>query len=138
MKSKYVLDSSAIITYFTGESGSETVKNLLIKSEKNEITILIPYIVLIEFYYINYKRSGEDAANQRFAYLQNLPVSFIQHISEPYLIQSGRLKAQYPISLADAMIAAYALLEDAVLVHKDPEFLTLEREIKLHTLPLKV
>ena len=138
MKFKYVLDTSAIITYFTGESGSEIIKDLLIKSVKNETTVLVPYVALTEFYYINYKRVGEDTANQRFVYLKNLPVTFIMLISEQYLIQSGRLKAQYPISLADAMIAAYALLEDAILVHKDTEFLTLEKEIKLQTLPLKV
>jgi len=35
------------------------------------------------------------------------------------------------------MVAAYALLEEAVLVHKDSEFLSLENEIRLQTLPLK-
>lgn len=138
MKTKYILDTSAVITFFTGESGAEVVKNLLIKSEKNEIIIYIPNVVLIEFYYISYKRVGEEFANQMFAYLRNLPVSFINYTDEAYIIQSGRLKAQYPISFADAMISAYALLEDATLVHKDSEFLSLKEELKLQTLPLKV
>jgi predicted nucleic acid-binding protein len=73
-----------------------------------------------------------------FAYLRNLPVSFINYTDEAYIIQSGRLKAQYPISFADALISAYALLEDATLVHKDSEFLSLKEELKLQTLPLKV
>jgi ribonuclease VapC len=138
MKTKYILDTSAVITFFTGESGAEVVKNLLIKSEKNEIIIYIPNVVLIEFYYISYKRVGEEFANQMFAYLRNLPVSFINYTDEAYIIQSGRLKAQYPISFADALISAYALLEDATLVHKDSEFLSLKEELKLQTLPLKV
>jgi ribonuclease VapC len=138
MKTKYILDTSAVITFFTGESGAEVVKNLLIKSEKNEIIIYIPNVVLIEFYYISYKRVGEEFANQMFVYLRNLPVSFINYTDEAYIIQSGRLKAQYPISFADAMISAYALLEDATLVHKDSEFLSLKEELKLQTLPLKV
>jgi len=138
MKTKYILDTSAVITFFTGESGAEVVKNLLIKSEKNEIIIYIPNVVLIEFYYISYKRVGEEFANQMFVYLRNLPVSFINYTDEAYIIQSGRLKAQYPISFADALISAYALLEDATLVHKDSEFLSLKEELKLQTLPLKV
>lgn len=138
MKIKYILDTSAVITFFTGEPGAEEVKNLLIKSEKNEIIIYVPNVVLIEFYYISYKRVGEEFANQMFAYLRNLPVSFINYTDEAYIIQSGRLKAQYPISFADAMISAYALLEDATLVHKDSEFLSLKEELKLQTLPLKV
>jgi len=137
MKPKYVFDTSAVITYFTGESGAKIIKNLLVRSEKNEVTVLVPHVVLIEFYYISYKRAGEDAANQRFVYLQNLPVTFIKYINEPYLVQSGRLKAQYPISLANAMIASYALIEKAILIHKDSEFLSLKKEVNLQTLPLK-
>ncbi|MBC7333420.1 MAG: PIN domain-containing protein [Actinobacteria bacterium] len=137
MEVKYLLDTSAVITYFSGEDGSENVKNLFSKSKKGEIEVLLPYIALIEFYYVNFKRIGEDCANQRYVYLKSLPVSIIDEISEPYLIQSARLKAQYSISLADALIASYALLEDAVLVHKDKEYLALEKEIKLMTLPLK-
>jgi predicted nucleic acid-binding protein len=38
------------------------------------------------------------------------------------LEKAAELKARYPISLADAWIAAAALLEQADLVHKDPEF----------------
>ena len=47
----------------------------------------------------NYKRIGGDTANQRFVYLKNLPVTFIKLISESYLTQSGRLKAQCSILL---------------------------------------
>ncbi len=34
----------------------------------------------------------------------------------------GRRKATHPLSLADAWIAACALMENGALVHKDPEF----------------
>lgn len=137
MKTKFIFDTSAILTYFEDEEGSETIGNLIEQAEKNEILIIIPFIVQIELYYVNFKKSGEDIANQRFAYLINLPFTFNNQISESYLIQTGRIKAQYPISIADAMVAAYALLEEAVLVHKDSEFLSLENEIRLQTLPLK-
>ena len=137
MKSKFLLDTSAIITYFTGEPGSDVIKELFEKSIKDEVLILVPFISQIEFYYINHKKAGEDTANQRFAYLSNFPVNIIKEISEPYLIQAGRIKAQYHVSMADAMIAAYALLEEAILVHKDSEFLLLEKEIRLQTLPIK-
>ena len=38
------------------------------------------------------------------------------------LEKAAEIKARYPVSLADAWIAAAALLERAELVHKDPEF----------------
>ena len=138
MKSKrIILDTSAILAYFEGEEGKETVEIFLIRSASNEIELFIPFSAAIEFYYINFNSQGEETANQRFAMLMSLPINVLKSIDEPYIIQAGRLKASYPISFADALIAAYAFLEKASLVHKDPEYLTLENEINLITLPLK-
>jgi predicted nucleic acid-binding protein len=134
---KVVLDTSAVITYFEGEKGKDIVEELLISSAASNATLLLPFCVAIEFYYINFNNIGEEAANQRFAMLMSFPVELIKSIDEPYMIEAGRLKASYPISLADSLIAAYACLEDAPLVHKDPEYLELKEEIKLITLPLK-
>jgi predicted nucleic acid-binding protein len=44
------------------------------------------------------------------------------HESPALLERAAAIKAQFPVSLADAWIAAAALELDAVLVHKDPEF----------------
>ncbi len=138
MESKrIILDTSAILAYFEGEEGKETVEIFLIRSASNEIELFIPFSAAIEFYYINFNSQGEETANQRFAMLMSLPINVLKSIDEPYIIQAGRLKASYPISFADALIAAYAFLEKASLVHKDPEYLTLENEINLITLPLK-
>ncbi|MCG2791194.1 MAG: PIN domain-containing protein [Actinomycetia bacterium] len=138
MESKrIILDTSAILAYFEGEEGKETVEIFLIRSASNEIELFIPFSAAIEFYYINFNSQGEEIANQRFAMLMSLPINVLKSIDEPYIIQAGRLKASYPISFADALIAAYAYLEKASLVHKDPEYLTLEKEIDLITLPLK-
>jgi len=138
MKNKrIILDTSAILAYFEGEEGKETVERLLIRSASHEIELFIPFSAAIEFYYINFNSQGEETANQRFAMLMSLPVEVLKSIDEPYMIQAARLKASYLISFADALIAAYVYLENASLVHKDPEYLTLENEINLITLPLK-
>ena len=134
---RIILDTSAIITYFEGEEGKKTVEEFLIESASHEIELFIPFSAAIEFYYINFNSQGEETANQRFAMLMSLPVEVLKSIDEPYMIQAGRLKASYPISFADALIAAYVYLENASLVHKDPEYLALENEIDLITLPLK-
>jgi len=139
MESKrIILDTSAILTYFEGEEGKETVEIFLKRSASNEIELFIPFSAAIEFYYINFNSQGEETANQRFTMLMSLPVKVLKSIDEPYIIQAGRLKSSYPISFADALIATYAYLEKASLVHKDPEYLILENEIDLITLPLKI
>ena len=138
MESKrIILDTSAILTYFEGEEGKKTVEEFLIESASHEIELFMPFSAAIEFYYINFNSQGEETANQRFAMLMSLPVEVLKSIDEPYMIQAARLKASYLISFADALIAAYVYLENASLVHKDPEYLTLENEIDLMTLPLK-
>ena len=66
---------------------------------------------------------NEEASAGRLAYqqCQSLPMTWI-HETPALLEKAAELKARYPISLADAWIAAAALLEQADLVHKDPEF----------------
>ena len=44
------------------------------------------------------------------------------HESPELLLRAAELTASYPLSLADAWIAASALEANAILVHKDPEF----------------
>jgi ribonuclease VapC len=44
---------------------------------------------------------------------------------------AARLKASYPISLADAFAAALAKIHNAELVTGDREFKLLERELKI-------
>jgi len=125
----YVLDTSAILSYFLREEDSEKVVNLLNKSMNNEVRIFIPFPVVMELYYIVFRASGRNAAVERFAALKMLPVAIDLEISEQYLLIAGSLKAEYPISFADSLIAAYAKKQNATLVHKDPEYLSLDNEI---------
>ena len=59
----------------------------------------------------------------------------IRHEAPELLEKAAAIKACYPLSLADAWIAACAALQGASLVHKDPEFQSLDLEQML--LPLK-
>ncbi|MBE2237720.1 MAG: hypothetical protein IAE81_08025 [Caldilineaceae bacterium] len=54
------------------------------------------------------------------------------------MLAAARFKANYPVSLADAMIAAYATKVGAILLHKDPEYEALADVVRLEKLPDKV
>lgn len=56
---------------------------------------------------------------------------------EKTFLLAARFKALHRLSFADALIAAAARLEEAALVHKDPEFAQLAGEVDLEDLPLK-
>ena len=52
-------------------------------------------------------------------------------------MRAGYFKAHNHISLADAYIAAVCVLNDGILVHKDPEFEKLAPMLKEYRLPYK-
>jgi ribonuclease VapC len=58
-------------------------------------------------------------------------------MDEPVLLCAGRLKAAHHVSLADAIVAAFALQNAAQLLHKDPEFDTLKGQVTMEALPYK-
>lgn len=129
---RFVLDTSAVLTFLEDEAGAERVERLLRDEE-----ILLPFLALLETYYITWREEGEDVADQRYALLKQLPAEILWAVDEPTLLTAGRFKATHRLSLADALTAAFAARRDAVLVHKDPEMVTLAGEVKLETLPLK-
>ncbi len=67
----------------------------------------------------------------------------ISELTEPVLLKGGEIKAIHQISIADSIIVAHAIIYNATLVHKDPEFeiITIVDQIKLpykHRLEKKV
>jgi len=56
---------------------------------------------------------------------------------EATVLTAGRMKARNAVSLADALIAAFAKQRGAVLVHKDSEYESLAGEVELEPLPYK-
>lgn len=131
-ESPYLLDTSAILTLLEDEEGAERVETLLRRAD-----ILLPFVVLLETYYITLQEQSEDIADKRYALLKQLPGSILWVVDEPTLLIAGRLKAAHRISLADALIAAFAIQHRAILVHKDPEMAALTESVQLETLPYK-
>ena len=129
MKGKLFLpDTSAILTMMDNEEGADVVEGILRTRE-----ILLPAVVLFEVYYKTIQNRGMEIAELRYATLKSIRAKHIAELTEPVLLRGGKFKAEYQISLADSIIAAYAFLYDATLVHKDPEFevLTMVDQVKL-------
>ena len=54
------------------------------------------------------------------------------------MLAAARFKARHHISLADTLIAAFALRQEAILVHKGPEFEVLATSIQQESLPINL
>ncbi len=132
----YVLDTSAVMTYFFDEEGADEVDRLLRIEGKRAGAVNISFMTGMEVLYRIWQRLGEREGKTWYLRLKALPIQQIPY-SEPLLLQAARLKANYLMSVADAWIAATALVQGAILVHKDPEFGPLSPLITLISLPVK-
>lgn len=131
-KSTCLLDTSAIMTLLEDEEGAARVEDILRHEE-----VLLPFLTLLETYYITLQEQPMDVADKRHAMLKQLPAMILWNVDEPVLLAAGRLKAAHHLSLADSLIAAFAVRHQAILVHKDPEFDALSEIVQLETLPYK-
>jgi predicted nucleic acid-binding protein len=98
---------------------------------------LLPFPVLLETYYISLQEQSEAVADERYALLRHLSVTEIWSMDEPTLLTAARIKARFRLSFADALIAAFATRNQAILLHKDPEFEPLKSQVRQEPLPYK-
>ncbi len=130
----YVLDTSALLTLRDDEPGADRVADLLAQAHDGEVKAFGCFITLMEVLYRVWRDEDELAGRLAYAQCLNLPMRWV-HDSPALLVKAAELKASYPLSLADAWIAACATIERATLVHKDPEFRVVP--VEQECLPLK-
>lgn len=129
---RFVLDSSAVLALIEDEAGAERVAEALQSGNA-----VLPWITLLEVYYISRREQGKAEADQRYALLRRSGAAIVWDIDELTLLAAARLKAEHRVSLAGAIIAAYALRRGAILIHKDPEFEALRDLLPMEALPYK-
>ena len=127
---KYVLDTSALMAYLEAEEGSDRVEDVLTAEE-----VILPFISLMKLYYISLQEQGQTVADERYAAFRRYPVFW--QFDEQTTLTAARLKAANWISFADSMIAAIAIQQGAILVHKDPEYDELAGQVEMEALPYK-
>ena len=113
----FCLDTSAILTLRDDEPGAERVAMVL----EGPNPCFACFITRMEVLYRVWKDEGERSGRLAYEQLQSLPIQWVDQ-TEPLLLEASRIKASHPLSVADAWIAATALLSQATLLHKDPEF----------------
>ena len=122
-RAPYILDTSAILAYLAGESGSER----LATHHRNSA---IPFMALSELYYVIWQKKGKAAADGAVALVKAWKLPLLLP-DERVILMAGRLKAMYRLGIADSYMAAFALDRAGTLVTKDPDFQALRTEIKI-------
>ena len=128
----FVVDTSAVMTLLEDEPGADRVEQVL-----RTKAVFLPWTVLMEVAYISQQEHSRRVAEYRLAALKTMGATILWEMDEATLAIAADWKARYRVSFADAIIAAYASRQAAVLLHKDPEFDALAEETAMESLPYK-
>jgi predicted nucleic acid-binding protein len=117
----YVLDASALMTFFENRPGADQVEELLAKAADAKRPLLMSVVNWGEVYYSIWRARGETVANAKLRQIAQLPVEIV-----PVDLELGKLaaslKAQHNLPYADCFAGALAQVHKAALVTSDKDF----------------
>ena len=128
-----VLDSWALIAFFEDEPAAEAVEKILEQAAAEKHKLLMSVVNWGEIYYNTRREVSEAAAEQKLKEISAMPVEIVgadQHLTK----QAAIYKATCKMSYADCFGAALAKMRNAEFVTGDPEFKSVEKEIKINWL----
>ncbi len=117
----YVLDSSALMTFFEDRAGAEKVEELLSKAAETKHPLLMSVVNWGEVFYSVWRARGEKAASATLQEIAQLPIQLIDVDMELARL-SASLKAEHNLPYADCFAGALAQARKAVLVTSDKDF----------------
>lgn len=125
-----VLDSYAILAFLFEEKGHEKVLDLFEKAAQTDQALLIAAPNWAEVRYMVERKAGAGRWSEVRHKLLGLPLEVVpadQALAEV----AGEIKAKRKMSLADCFAAALARQKKADLYTGDPEFKSVEKDIKI-------
>ena len=128
MNKIYVFDACSLIALLTNEDGADVVKNLLQKAIDAEIKTIMHKINFLEVYYDTYKTYGEVKALKLLEDIKITPIKINTEITDDILINAGRLKSIYKMSLADSIGLAEVVINNGYFVTADHHELKIIQE----------
>ena len=118
----YVLDTSAVLAVLKAESGYEKVAEILAEAESDAgQDLLLPFMAVMETQYRLLRDLPQEEVLAAVRLVEAWPVTVMES-TPSWRQRAAEVKSRGGLSVADAWIASLALLHDAELVHKDPEF----------------
>jgi ribonuclease VapC len=127
-----VLDSWALLAFFEDEPAAEEVEKLLAKADHGTHKLLLSVVNWGEVYYNTMRKVSPAAAEQKAKEMAIMPIELVPVDTDLQLVRQAAIyKATGKLAYADAFAAALAKLRNAELVTGDPDFKSVEGEIKI-------
>jgi ribonuclease VapC len=117
----YVLDAFALIAYFENEPGAERVEQILQDARDGKARAFLSIINLGEFIYNTERKYGLNKAQDALVLIQALPVEILPADNQT-VFAAAHIKANHPISYADAFVVVAAQTLNGTIMTGDPEF----------------
>jgi predicted nucleic acid-binding protein len=133
-----VLDSWALMAFFEDEPAAEQVEKLLAQAAADKHKLLLSVVNWGEIYYNTMREVSQEAAEQKAREIATLPIDIVGVAEDLRLArQAAIFKATHKMSYADCFAAALAKSKNAELVTGDPEFKSVEGDVKVSWLATK-
>jgi predicted nucleic acid-binding protein len=117
----YVLDASALMTFFEDRAGADKVEELLAKAAEAKRPLVMSVVNWGEVYYSVWRARGEKAAAAKLHEIAQLPIQIVDADMELSKLAAS-LKAEHNLPYADCFAAALAHARKATLVTSDKDF----------------
>ena len=122
------------MAYLQDEPSADRVEELLDDANAGRLNVWMATVNLAEVLYKVERAQGFPAAQQ---FIDNLPAIAVRFVDADMELSAAaaRVKAAFPVSLADAYATALAQRLSAAVVTGDPDFKRLEDIVKVEWLP---
>ena len=117
----YVLDASALMTFFENRPGADQVEDLLAKAADTKHPLFMSVVNWGEVYYSIWRARGEPAAAAKLQEIAQLPIQIVD-VDMDLAHAAARLKAAHNLPYADCFAAALTQARKATLVTSDQDF----------------
>jgi predicted nucleic acid-binding protein len=126
----YVIDSSALITFFENRPGAGKVEDLLQEAAAADQPLLMSVVNWGEIYYTLWRGRGERAANEAMERVAQLPIHMAD-VDARSARAAAVLKARFNLPYVDCFVAALASQRSAAIVTSDVDFKALKGTLEL-------
>ncbi len=125
-----VLDSWALLCYLEQEPGFEKMIELFEKAVESSKPLLMCIVNWGEVYYQVARRFGDQKAHEVEQLIETFPITLVE-ADKSLTREAARIKTTRKMAYADCFAVALAHLKKAELYTGDPEFKSVEKEIKI-------
>jgi predicted nucleic acid-binding protein len=115
----FVLDACALIAVLAMEKGADNIRKLFQKTIDRQIVLTMSKFNFLGVYYKIYKSYGKEQADNLLDTMAQMPITMNDTLTNEVLKESGRLKSEYKISIADSMAIAETIINKGSLVTAD-------------------